>query len=79
MSEPLRRASNREKVLAALQARRVLTNVEIVQIGGIRGMARIHELQREYDIHVEHVRGGLWQVRYRGKLRPGQQVLDLGV
>ena len=75
MSELTRRANNRDRILAHLQAHGAAYNHELVTIGGMRAMARVHELQREYDIEVGHVSGGLWQVRYRGPKHAGQQVL----
>ena len=66
MSETSRRATNRDRVLAYLQAHGAAKNHELVLIGGMRALARVHELRRQHDIHVRHVRGGEWEIVYRG-------------
>jgi len=64
--EKARQASNRDKVLAYLQQHGSATNVALVQVGGMRALARVHELQRVHDIVIEHVKGGLWRVTMKG-------------
>ena len=67
-SETQRRQTNREKVLAHLQLWRTARNVDLVTIGGMRAMGRVHELQHAgYDIAVTHERGGVWRVTYHGR------------
>jgi hypothetical protein len=75
MSETVRRLNNREKVLAALQERGTVKNHELIPIGGMRAMGRVWELSKDYDIRVEHVKGGEYDVTYLGPRRPGQRVL----
>ena len=72
MTEQGRRATNRDRVLAYLQAHGAAANHELVQVGGLRAMGRVHELRRDHDIAVEHVQGGLWRVIYRGPRQAGQ-------
>ena len=65
-TEQGRTASNRDRVLARLLAGPA-TNVELVQIGGMRAMGRVHELrQAGYAITVERVSGGLFRVVLHG-------------
>ena len=55
-----------DRVLRALQAG-PKTNVDLVQIGGIRATGRISDLRAQgHIIHADHVRGGLWRYVYRG-------------
>jgi hypothetical protein len=75
MIEHVRRQSNRERVLAVLQERGTVKNHELIPIGGMRAMGRVWELSKDYDIRVEHVKGGEYDVTYLGPRRPGQQVL----
>lgn len=67
--------SNREKVLRHLQQFGVASNVQLRDIGGLRAMGRVHELQDDYDITVTRKQGGIWEVRYHGPRQPGQQSL----
>lgn len=67
-----RRLSNKDRALKLLQDRGTVTNVELVQVAGLRALARVHELQKAYDIRVSHVRGGLWSVTYQGPRTPTQ-------
>ncbi len=54
-----------EKLLAALQAKGVLTNVEVRAVAGSRGMGRVNELQKlGHDIQVRKLTGAIWEVRY---------------
>ena len=75
MSEIIRRQTNRERVLAYLQAHGTAKNHELLAVGGMRAMGRVHELRQAHDIDVRHVHGGEWEVVYRGPRRPGQQEL----
>jgi hypothetical protein len=75
MSEQARRQSNRDRVLEHLQAQGRAKNHELLQVGGMRAMGRVHELRKAYDIQVVHVRGGEWDVIYRGPRRLSQGVL----
>ena len=75
MSEQVRRQSNRDRVLAVLKERGTVKNHELIPIGGMRAMGRVWELTKDYDIRVEHVKGGEYDVTYLGPRRPGQQVL----
>jgi hypothetical protein len=55
-----------DRVLRALQAG-PKTNVELVQIGGIRATGRISDLRAKgHAIWADHVRGGIWRYTYRG-------------
>ncbi len=52
-------------LLAALQIKGVMTNVEVREIAGSRGMARCSELKHMgHPITTRKLRGGLWEVRY---------------
>lgn len=75
MSEQVRRQGNKARVLAVLQERGTVKNHELIPIGGMRAMGRVWELSKDYDIRVEHVKGGEYDVTYLGPRRPGQQVL----
>jgi hypothetical protein len=70
--ETVRRLSNREKVLLYLQLHGSATNVKLVDIGGMRAMARVHELRDKFDITVTKEHGGLYRVTYRGERKPKQ-------
>ena len=60
-----RMAKHLEKLLAALQAKGVLTNVDVRAIAGSRGMGRVNELQKRGEpITVRKLRGSMWEVRY---------------
>ncbi len=60
--EIVRRSRNKDRVLARLE-QGPATNVELVAIGGMRAMGRVHELrQAGYRIITERVDGGLWRV-----------------
>jgi hypothetical protein len=60
-----RTLTNKQKLLAALKERRVLTNEQVRRIAGARGMGRANELIHEgHPIAVRKLRGGLWEVRY---------------
>lgn len=62
--EKVRQASNRDKLLAVLKARRVITNVEAVDICGLGYSGRVCELrQLGHDIEVAKRQGGLWEIR----------------
>lgn len=66
-----RRATARSRVLAALERAGPLglRNVDLVrpEMGGLRAMGRVHELQRDgYDITVTREQGGVWRVILRG-------------
>lgn len=51
-----RTLSNRDKLLAALKSRGVLSNHEARGIGGSRALGRIHELQKAgYPITVRKI------------------------
>ncbi len=76
MSEQARRLSNRDRVLAYLQQVGTARNVDLVGVGGMRAMARIWELQRDYIIDVAHQSGGVWTVTYRGP-KPTPTLLEL--
>jgi hypothetical protein len=54
-----------DKLLAALQARGVLTNAEVRTVAGSRGMGRVNELQKlGHPITVRKLTGAIWEVRY---------------
>ena len=64
--ERARTGSHRDRVLARLKDGPA-TNVELVQIGGMRALARVHELRASgYSITVERVSGGLFRVVLHG-------------
>lgn len=59
-------AKHLERLLAALQIKGVLTNVEVREIAGSRGMARATELKHlGHPITTRKLKGGLWEVRYQ--------------
>jgi len=67
VSEAARRTSNRDRVLAMLQAHGSATNDELIHVGGFRYGARVHELKSlGYDIRTERVKGGLFRFTYHG-------------
>jgi hypothetical protein len=58
-----------QALLTALQGApgRTLTNHEVRQVAGVRGMARVHDLQqRGYRIDVRKQDRSTWLVRYLG-------------
>lgn len=60
-----RTLSNKQKLLAALLERRVLTNEQVRRIAGARGMGRANELIHEgHPISVRKLKGSIWEVRY---------------
>lgn len=60
-----RALSNKARLLAALQARGVLTNHEARAIGGSRALGRISELQHKgFPITVRKLKGSTWEIRY---------------
>ena len=67
-----RRTTARDRVLAALEAAgpRGCRNVDLCRpaVGGLRAMARVHELQRDgLDISVvREGAGGIWRVTLHG-------------
>ena len=66
-AEKVRQASNRDKLLAVLKSRRVITNVEAVDICGLGYSGRIYELRkRGHSIEVTRRQGGLWEIAYLG-------------
>ena len=67
-----RRLSNKQRALRLLQDRGTVTNVELVAVAGLRALARVHELQKQYDIQVKQIKGGLWSVTYQGPRTPKQ-------
>lgn len=66
MNEHQRRANNTTRILAHLQQHGSAMNHELLTIGGMRAMGRVHELRRQHDIDVRHVRGGEWEIIYHG-------------
>jgi hypothetical protein len=67
MTEFARRASSRDRVLAVLQAKQIVTNVELNAIC-YRFGARILELRSQgYDIVTGEKRGGVVTYEFRGK------------
>ena len=67
MSETIRRANAKQRVLDALQAYRVRTNVELLTVC-FRYGSRIHELRREgHVIHTQALGGGLYAYHYLGQ------------
>ena len=71
-TEAHRLTSNRDRILAYLQAWGSATTAELAvpSIGGLRAAARIHELQKmKWDIRVEHVKGGTWRWTLYGKVK----------
>lgn len=65
-----RTLSNKQKLLAALQARGVMLNHEVRAIAGTRGMGRAHELKVELAklkppqiITIRKLKGAVWEVR----------------
>lgn len=60
-----RMAKHLTTLLDVLRAKRVLTNVEVRQIAGSRGMGRVNELQKRGEpITVRKLTGSIWEVRY---------------
>lgn len=58
-------AKHLQRLLAALQIKGVLTNVEVRELAGSRGMGRVSELTHMgHPITTRKLRGGLWEVRY---------------
>lgn len=58
-------AKHLERLLAALQLAGVLTNVQVREIAGSRGMARATELKNMgHPITVRKLTGAIWEVRY---------------
>lgn len=58
-------AKHLSNLLEALKAKRVLTNTEVRQIAGSRGMGRVNELQKRGEpITVRKLTGSIWEVRY---------------
>jgi hypothetical protein len=58
-------ARHLERLLAALQIKGVLTNVEVRAIAGSRGMGRVNSLQKMgHPITVRKLTGAIWEVRY---------------
>jgi hypothetical protein len=75
MSEITRRSNSREQVLAVLQAKRIVTNVELNDVC-FRYGARLKELRDQgYDIVTGEKRGGVVTYEFRGVKRAGQQEL----
>jgi len=77
-SELKRRSDNKTRVLELLQAkgRYGATNVELVQIGGLRAGARIFELRKlGWAIKTEHVSEGLFRFTLLGR-NNSQQTID---
>jgi hypothetical protein len=75
MTEITRRASSRDRVLAVLQAKRIVTNVELNAIC-YRFGARILELRSQgYDIVTGEKRGGVVTYHFKGWKQSGQQEL----
>ena len=53
------------KLLDALKTAGVLTNHQVREIAGSRGMGRVNELQKlGHPITTRKLKGGLWEVRY---------------
>ena len=49
-----------ERLLARLRTGPA-TNVQLVEVCGLRSSARVHDLRQcGYQIKAEHVRGGVW-------------------
>lgn len=62
--EQARRKGNRERALEALQAAgpRGITNIELVQIAGLRAGGRVQELRdRGHVITCDHERDGIYR------------------
>lgn len=76
MSEQTRRATNRDRVLAYLQAHGTARNVDLIAVGGLRAMGRVHELRQHHVIHVVHRSGGVWDVVYLGP-KPTPSLLEM--
>ena len=67
MVEAVRRANAKQRVLDALRAYRVRTNVELLTVCFSYG-SRIHELRREGHVIQTHaLGGGLYEYRYLGQ------------
>lgn len=74
--ETVRRSNNRDRVLSFLQSHREATNVELLEIGGIRYGGRIFELRQQgHRIETAEHRGGVVRYLYLGHVVPGQQAL----
>jgi hypothetical protein len=72
MSEITRRASSRDRVLAVLQAKRIVTNVELNDVC-FRYGARLKELRDQgYDIVTGEKKGGVVWYHFKGLKRSGQ-------
>ena len=70
MTETTRRANAKQRVLAALQAYRVRTNVDLLTVC-FRYGSRIHELRREgHVIQTPALGGALYEYRYLGQTMP---------
>jgi hypothetical protein len=67
MEEQKRRESNRDRVLALLQAKREVTNADLLAVGGFRYGARLFELRRMGHV-IETIPGenGLFKFVLRG-------------
>ena len=72
MSETQRRATNADRVLAYLQQHRVASNAELLDIGGFRYGARVHDARQQgHRIRTEKLAGGLTKYHYEGFTEPG--------
>jgi hypothetical protein len=75
MSEITRRSNSREQVLAVLQAKRIVTNVELNAIC-YRFGARLKELRDQgYDIVTGEKKGGVVTYHFKGWKQSRQQEL----
>ena len=67
-----------KRLLDELRSRRTLTNHEVRQIAGSRGMARVNTLIRDFgfDIDVRKDHGATWLVTYRGRRQAQPSLLE---
>lgn len=66
--DTIRTLSNKDKLLAALKERRVMTNEEARRIAGSRALARAWELQKDgHDISIRKLHGAIWEIRLNMK------------
>ena len=75
MTESTRRSNSRDQVLALLQAKRIVTNLELNTVC-FRYGARLKELRDQgYDIVTGEKRGGVVVYHFKGLRQSGQQEL----